>query len=133
MFVGALVSIVVMLLIMSHPQVGFTMQLTLFFLLGLFISSQTIAYPLVAESNSEKVTGSANAIASFLIMSGGFLIPMFTRLLNSHWDHQLIGGEPLYQVSDFHHAFMMMLVAFILSFVVTFFLKETRCQHYSEQ
>jgi len=132
MIVGSILSIIVMLLIMHYPYVSFAAQQGLFFLLGLSISSQTIAYPLVAESNSKKLTGSANSIASFLIMSGGFTITWFTRLLNSHWDHSYSGATPMYKLSDFHNAFMMMLVAFILSLIISFLLKETNCKGLQE-
>jgi MFS family permease len=133
MFVGVVLSIMVIVAIMSFPQATFISQLALFFLLGLSISSQTIAYPLVAESNCEKLTGSANAIASLLIMSGGFLIPVFTYMLNSHWNHKLVNGVPWYGLADFHHAFMMMPIAFAVALLVTFFLKETHCKSYSER
>ena len=133
MVVGALLSLIVIVIMMSAPEATFLTQLALFFLLGLFISSQTIAYPLVAESNSEQLTGSANAVASFLIMSGGFLIPMFTYLLNQHWSQKMVDGVPWYSVSDFHHAFMMMPIAFLLSLLVTCFLKETHCRSFSDR
>ena len=133
MYVGAILSLLVIVIMMLFPGASFTVQMTLFFLLGLFISSQTIAYPLVAESNSEKLTGSANAVASFLIMSGGFLIPFFTYLLNQHWAHHLVNGVPMYSVSDYRHAFMMMPIAFLASFLVTLFLKETHCKSFSER
>ena len=133
MVVGAVLSLIVIVVMMSAPEAHFVTQLILFFLLGFFISSQTIAYPLVAESNSEQLTGSANAVASFLIMSGGFLIPMFTYLLNRHWSHKMIDGVPWYSLSDFHHAFMMMPIAFLLSLLVTCFLKETHCRSFSDR
>lgn len=125
---GAIASIAVILAIMYLPHLTFFNLVFLFFALGIVISFQIIGYPLVAESNPAILTGSAEGLASVLIMSGGFLIPVFPVLLNWHWNHQMINGIPLYSRADYHLAFLIMPIAFVLALIAALLVKETNCR-----
>lgn len=130
MVIGAIASLVVILAIMYLPHLTFDHLLFLFFALGFAISSQIIAYPLVAESNPSVLTASSEGLASVLIMGGGFMIPVFPALLNLDWNHVMHNGIPSYNLVDYHIAFMIMPVAFVLGLIVSLFIKETHCRSY---
>ena len=127
MMAGAIVSLAAIAAIMYLPNLGLIALLFAFFALGFVISFQILGYPLIAESNPSALTGTAEGLASVLIMAGGFFIPVFPMLLNSTWDHRMQNGIPLYTTVDYHHAFMIMPIAFVLSFIIAFFAKETCC------
>lgn len=128
MIMGAIASLLIILLIMYLPHLSLESLLVLFFLLGFVIASQILAYPLVAESNAAILTGTAEGLASLLIMAGGFTIPVFPYLLALHWHHKIIHGLPFYSSNCYHIAFMIMPFAFAIALLSSLLLKETRCQ-----
>ena len=133
MIVGSVASLVVILTIMYTPHLSFDDLLVLFFALGFVISFQILGYPLIAESNTALLTGAAEGMASVIIMSGGFLIPVFPMLLNLEWSHKMAHGIPLYSVSDYHVAFLIMPIAFLLSLLAAMMVRETHCVAFEEQ
>lgn len=132
MIVGAVASLGVILAIMYFPKLSFDDLLFLFFALGFVVSSQIIGYALVAESNPSMLTGAAEGVASVLIMSGGFLISVFPMLLNLHWNHAMKQGIPQYSLYDYHLAFLIMPVAFVIAFIASLLMRETFSLAYEE-
>ena len=127
MIVGAISSIVVIAAIMYIPHLSFVDLLCLFFALGFVISAQILGYPLIAESNPNMLVGTAEGLASTLIMAGGFLIPVFPALLNHYWNHVMINGIPQYSLHDYQFAFLIMPVAFVIALIAACCVRETRC------
>ncbi|OGT25409.1 MAG: MFS transporter [Gammaproteobacteria bacterium RIFCSPLOWO2_02_FULL_42_14] len=132
MILGAIASFAVIIAIMYLPHLSFGSLMFLFFLLGFVISSQVIGYPLVAESNPAILTGTAEGLASMLIMGGGLAIPLFPALLNLHWNHVIQNGIPLYTTENYHLAFMIMPIAFVIALGIAFVIKDTRCHALEE-
>ncbi len=124
----AVISLVIMLWIMYANYMPFYLGIILFFALGLITSAQIITYPLVAESNPPEIIGTAQGIASTLIMAGGFTQILFGWLLSLHWSHEMHGDIPWYSVANFNLALLILPVAFVLSILLSLFLKETYCQ-----
>lgn len=129
MIVGALFSIVIVLLIIYLLHLSFVVLMVLFFLLGLITSTQVLSYPAITELNSPLVTGSAISIISLLLMASGFISqPLFGWLLDLHWRHLIIHHIAIYSLSNFRMAMWILPIGFIASFVFAFFIKETYCQ-----
>lgn len=125
---GAILSFVVVLPLMyvnhmSAYSLGF-----IFFALGFITSAQIISYPLIAESNPLTLTGTAEGLASVLIMAGGFTQPLFADLIDWKWQHRFLNLVPFYSRHDFQHGLMLMPLAFILALVVALLVKETNCR-----
>ncbi|MCX7121902.1 MAG: MFS transporter [Gammaproteobacteria bacterium] len=132
MIVGAIASIAVIFAIMYIPNLSFDALLFLFFALGFVISAQILGYPLIAESNPNMLTGTAEGLASVLIMAGGFLIPVFPALLNRGWNHTMVNGIPQYSLHNYHFAFLIMPVAFAIALIAALCVRETKCVAYEE-
>lgn len=130
MVMGAIASLIIILIIIYAPNLTFLSLSILFFILGFVVSSQVIAYPLVAESNPKILTGTSEGLASVLIMAGGFVIPLFPLLLNLHWNNMTINQIPIYSLTDYRLALMIMPIAFLIALGASFFVKETYCQSY---
>lgn len=129
MMIGALLSLIVIVLLMFVPDLSLTEIMGLFFLIGFVTSSQVLSYPTVAELNPYAVTSTALSIVSTTIMaSGAFVSPFFGALLDWQWDHTIMDGVPVYAASDFMNAMMIMPVSFVLGLIVAFFIKETHCE-----
>ena len=129
MLVGALLAFILGLMVIWGGVLSYGVLSVLFFSIGLAISSQVIAYPVVAESNSLSLTGTAESIASVLIMSGGFTLSLFAFVLNYHSAAPVKSGTvPVYSVAQYHWALSLLLVAFLVAAGLVFALRETNCK-----
>jgi MFS family permease len=63
MIAGAVLSLAVMLAIMFPPSTSAGMFYVLFLLLGILTAAQSIGYPVIGESNEDKVLGMANGLS----------------------------------------------------------------------
>ena len=70
---GAIFSLVLIFTLMYAPNLSLYTLMAIFFGLGFTTSTQIISYPLIAESNPLSLTGTAEGLASTLIMAGGVL------------------------------------------------------------
>jgi MFS family permease len=126
MMVCSILSILVIFALMIAPyQLPLTVFMLLFFALGLFTSAQVISYPLIAESNPIEITATAESIASVLIMSGGMMVPVFGWLMGLHWHHTYLNHAPFYSTGDYRLAMSILPVAFLLSLITSFLIRET--------
>lgn len=127
MIACAILSVIVILLTMfSHLNLFSAMLL--FLLLGIFTSGQIISYPLIAESNSPAIIGTAEGIASVLIMAGGLGQPLFGWLMDLNWQHHYVNNMPWYSVSDYRLAMSIMPVGFALALLAALVIRETHCK-----
>ena len=96
----------------------------LFFALGLFTSTQVIAYPLIAESNAAENTGVATGMASVIIMGGGGIGQvLFGSLMSQH-----AGTAVNYTIPDFQFAMWMFPIAAMVALVSILLIRETYCE-----
>jgi sugar phosphate permease len=117
MFAGALVSLAIMLAIMLTPQPGAAMLFALFLLLGIITAAQSIGYPVIAESNEDKVLGTANGFSAVLIMGMAAIAqPLFGWLID------VLGGET---PENYRQAIWLMPASFVIALVCTLLLRET--------
>jgi sugar phosphate permease len=122
MLVGVLGTLVLFIPLFLNVTLELTQLGWLFFLLGLFTSTQVISYPLIAESNEATVTGSATGVASVIIMGGaGVAQVIFGMLMHLH------AQNGLYAVSDFTFAMWMFPITTGVAVLALFFIKETNC------
>lgn len=128
MKIGAVVSIIVFLTILYAPLSLKTMA-ALFFLLGFFTASQVISYALVAESNLPTMTATAVSVISILTQ-GGYIVyqNLFSTILLKHGGMQMINDVPVYSLSDYQTAAMILPLGLSLALLVLFGLKETYCR-----
>jgi predicted MFS family arabinose efflux permease len=98
----------------------------LFFSLGFITSAQVISYPLIAEGNPPELTGTAEGVASVLIMLGGFSPLLFAYFLRWHWTPQYINHIPQYGLMNYHNALLLMPISLACALLTAFFLKDSR-------
>ena len=129
MIIGAILSLIVMLILMYMPGLSLGALITLFFLIGLVTSSQVLTYPTIAELNPIYLTSTAVSIDSVCIMISGFLIPpFFGWLMNRCGTHEVVNGLIMYSPQAFTCAMLVMPIAFVLALIISFFIRETYCR-----
>lgn len=129
MIIGAVLSLIIILILMYTPSLSLFSLMGLFFLIGLVTSSQVLSYPAVAELNPNYLTSTAVSIDSMCIMISGFVFqPLFGWLIQIGGEVQFVNGVPVYSASSFDHAMWIMPIAFVLSLILTAFIRETYCR-----
>ena len=132
MKIGAVVSLVVFLGILYLP-VSLTTMGILFFLLGLFTSSQVISYALVVESSAPSMTAMAVSIVS-LLTQGGYILyqNLFSSLLLWQGDMDMMQGVPVYALQAYQTAAIILPLGLCLALSMLWGLKETHCRPLEE-
>ncbi len=125
MILLALIATLPMLLLISGVQLSILKLLLLFFAIGFLISAQVIGYPLVAESNSPIITGTAEGIASTLMIAGGLSQHLFGWLMDRHWQHMIVDNVPLYTANDYRYALWILPIAGAVSAAVALSTRES--------
>jgi MFS family permease len=129
MAIGAMISLLLIVILLYTPGLSFISLLLLFFLLGFVTSTQVLSYPLVAESNPSMLTGTGVGLASLIIMSGYALFqPLCGYFMDLHWSGLIQNDIPIYALNDYRLAFVMIPVGFTISLIATYFLRETHCK-----
>lgn len=128
MIICAIISLINILIIIYLPNLSLLNLMILFLTLGFFTSAQIISYPLIAESNSLELTGTAEGLAATLIIAGGLLQPVFGWLMGLYWNHTVINDLPFYSPTNFLLAMSLIPVGFGISVIVSLLLRETYCR-----
>jgi MFS family permease len=129
MMLGAISSLVVILLLMYLPNLSLFTLIILFFLIGFLTSSQVLSYPTIAELNPIALTGTAVSVASATIMLSGVIFqPFFGKMLEWNWDHTMVNNTAVYSVHDFNTAMWIMPIGFIIGFIISLMIRETYCE-----
>ncbi len=129
MLIGSFLTLLMALILLTERILSPLETSTLFFLMGLFSGSQVITFALVIESNPKHMTALSESVAAMIIMSAGAIFqPLFAYLLEFNWDGKTENHLAIYSPADFHTAFLLLPIAFGLSVLLTFFIKETYCR-----
>ncbi|WP_084429450.1 MFS transporter [Aliagarivorans marinus] len=121
---GAIISLAIMLLIMFPPSTSAGFFYVMFLLLGILTSAQSIGYPVIGESNQDKVLGTANGLSAVILMGIGAIgQPFFGKLVSSFGGTS--SASPLQMQAALQSAIWIMPIAFVISIVCVLFLDET--------
>ena len=127
MIIGALLTLLTVMPLFIFKQLTLIELQTIFFLLGLFTSTQVISYPLVAESNDISITGAATGVASVVIMGGGGVGQvLFGKLMQSH------AGQTVqhFSAADYQFAMWIFPISAILALLAVLLCRETYCRRH---
>ena len=130
MIIGAIFTLILILLIMLLPNLSLKALLILFFLLGFMASTQVISYPLVVESNPRCITSTAEGLTCTLIMTAGLFQLVYGWLVDLTWNGQMQAGVRSYTAHNFQLAMWMFPLVFLIALVMSFFIRETKHERY---
>jgi MFS family permease len=128
-------SIILSIVIYIHFFVpGFNPSETLWYVLlllyGIVNSGIIPSYALASEVNKKEVTGMAIGFTNMAsVIFGAIFIPIVGWILDSVWGGQIHSGAPVYTETNYEIAFLLLPICLVLSFVLTFFIKETHCKN----
>jgi MFS family permease len=116
MYMGTFLSITTLICIVYIPFLTQIDLYVLFFMLGFFISTQVIGYPIIAENNDVELVSTAQGMVSTLVnFISATCKPLFGWILTLNWRPLYQNGIPQYGLTNYHIAFLLLLIAFILA------------------
>ncbi|PHQ82301.1 MAG: MFS transporter [Coxiella sp. (in: Bacteria)] len=128
MVFGALGSLFLIFFVLWMPHLNFDLLFLLFFLIGLFSSSQIIGYPLVAESSQRIVTAMSVSVVNITTVAGiGIIQRLYGYLMQAHAEQRVHHATSTYLPADFHWAMLIFLAGYIFAVLASFLVKETYC------
>lgn len=100
------------------------------FAVGFFSGVEVICFAIGKENCTSHVAGTAIATTNLLIMMGGVIFqPLIGKALDFFWDNQVgLDGIPLYSADSYQKAMLILPLALLIAFMLSFFLKETHCK-----
>jgi MFS family permease len=103
----------------------------LLLLYGIVNSGIIPSYALASEVNKKEVTGMAIGFTNMAsVIFGAIFIPVVGWIMDSLWAGKFYSaGAPVYTEGNYEVAFLLLPVCFVVSFVLTFFIKETHCKN----
>lgn len=121
------------LAVLYLPHVPLGVVYVLLFGFGVATAGQIISFASVRENNQPKVTATAIGFNNMAVVAGGAIFPYLVgSILRGHWQGAMHNSAPLYSVSDFQMALMVVPICFFLTaFSSLFFIRETYCQSIS--
>jgi len=128
MRVWALLSLILVVILVQIHFTSYVVLLGLYLLLGMIISVQNLAYPLVVESSARHVASSATAVISIISLTTGGAIaqPLFGFLV-AYFNHGQSGNAIGYE-----RAIWIMPIAFLMALILSFGLREPDRQSMDE-
>lgn len=106
------------------------LQLTIVFsTTGFFSGCMIVSFAFVAESVPPSLSGTVSGLTNMGVMMGPTLLqPFVGKLLDSHWNGQMVNGVRYYSQDDYTFGFVPMMAWVLFSLLLLFFSKETHCR-----
>lgn len=125
MIFGALSSFILFSYLMMANTINYTVITMLFFLIGLFSSTQVLGYPMITDAAPKEAKGTAMGVSALIIMGLAFVLQPITGIL---LDMNKTTSLNSYSAQDFSRAFLLFPVAFFLSALLAALVKERKTQ-----
>ena len=109
------------------------MYTIILFVYGFFNSGIVSSYALASEINPRQLTGMALGITNMAsVLIGAAMIPIVGFVLDNLWNGVIVDHIRIFDLREYHIAFLALPIGFIIAFITTFFQKETYCKQLVE-
>lgn len=124
--VGSICAAALIVLLLYATALPKTAIYSILFIFGVFSSAQVIVFAVGREISPSTLSGTAMALTNMLVMIGGVVFqPVIGVLLDSHWNGVKVNGVPIYTVSDYKYALMVLPIGLVLSALLMLLMRET--------
>ncbi len=131
MIICSVASLAAILAAMYIPNLTYWPLMGLYLLVGFFTSAQILSYPVIAESNPNAVTATAEGLASTMIQAGGLAQPVFGWIMGLHLG-QAIAKTSTYTAIDYQNAMLLLPAGCILAILISFLIRETNAVSFED-
>lgn len=124
MIVSAILSFCLLIVIIYTHKTNHPLELTVFFLLGVFSSAQILGYPTAAQNDKLGIPAMSASIVSFTTMSGYIVFqPLFGFLMDISGPHTKQAGITVYQFASYETALWIIPVGLVVAIAAILFIK----------
>lgn len=124
---GCLLSAILISLIIYLPPMNINLLYSLLFLFGVFSSFEILCFAVSAENNPKHLIATASSFTNTLIMLGGTAFqPLFGKILDVTWSGEMLDKIRVYSTANYQLALTILPIAFLLGFILTFWLRDVR-------
>jgi MFS family permease len=128
LIIGSFVAFMLMGAILYLPNLSDLTVYCLLFAFGFASSVEVICFAIGRENAPFAVAATAVAFTNLIVVVAGLFQPLVGKILDWNWDGMLDGGQRVYHLSDYQAALLIIPISLGLCFLLTFFIKETRCR-----
>ncbi len=129
MLLGEVVAMFLMGTLIFCTTLSTPFILALLFVFGVFSGVQVICFAVGRELCSAQLAGTSVAVTNFMVMLGGMIFqPTVGKILDLHWGGLMVNGVRQYSPEAYQVALMVLPIGLALSLILTFLIKDTRCQ-----
>jgi sugar phosphate permease len=123
---GSIVAAALILILLYAPAMPKIGIYIILFIFGAFSSAQVLIFAVAREISPTKLSGTSVAMTNMLVMLGGVVFqPVVGMLLDTRWNGLKVNGVPIYTVSDYKFALMILPIGLALSAILMLFMRET--------
>jgi hypothetical protein len=125
--VGSLLGTLMITIILIFPHMNLYLLMLTLFLFGFFSSGQILVFVMARETVKLRVAATAISFINFLVMLSGIVLqPLVGHLLDWQWGGEMMqAGVRAYSIATFQKSLIIIPAFMLLSFVLSFYLKET--------
>lgn len=126
MFIGALLSLIIFMIIVWGNNIPFFLMYFLFFAGGFCYTSKSLCFASMTEIVPKSASGVSIGFTNMIVMAfGAALHPMIGSLLDTSWNGLVIDGSPVYSELNYRYALSVIPVCIALSLFIIGFINET--------
>ncbi|TGW14933.1 MFS transporter [bacterium NHP-B] len=126
MTLSALASFIVCSYLMFADNIPLAGGFVLLFLVGFFMTGQTLVFTVGAEIVSHNVKGVTTGFVNTIVMIGGVVFqPCVGFILDSMWDGRIQNGVPFYTLENYKIALGLIPVCMFCALITLVFMPET--------
>jgi MFS family permease len=128
-FLGFVLAVVGWIVILFIPNIPLFLLTIMLVITGFASGCMIISFAFAKESVPAHLAGTVNGVINMGVISGPTLLqPAVGWMLDRNWTGELLQGVRIYDLAAYRAGFLLMLVWALVSLVLLFFTRETRCQ-----
>ena len=115
------------LILLYMPNVSISWMYAVLFILGFGAGGQTVSFAVVKDNNPAHLVGTASGFNNLSVLVGGAIFqPLVGVMLHHSTDGRLVNGVPVYTVTCYQKALLVMPCCFLASLILALWmLKES--------
>ncbi len=127
LLMSAVLGLISTLVLLYVPDVPLSVMYGVLFVFGLGASGQSVSFAVVKDNNPSHLVGTASGFNNLSILVGAAIFqPIVGTLLHYSAQFRIVNHVPIYAVSAYQKAFLVMPCCYFLSlFIAMFLLKES--------
>lgn len=130
---SAVISFAMMTAVLYLHDLSQSMLIVMMILYGIANTGLVASYAVAGEINPQAATGLSMATVNMLsIILGAAMLPVIGMVLDYGWQGQMHQGVPIYDVTSYEHAMLVLPLSLVCAFVMAFFVRETYCKPLEE-